>query len=89
MGINFGAGMTGGLAWVLDEDQNLLSQCRYHDEFLWGTPFAEADEDQQNALRSLIEEHVELAHSSLGKRLLAGWAAASTNFVLFTPKPQA
>ena len=45
--------------------------------------------EQQAALKALVEEHVALAQSSLGERLLADWEAAAQEFVLFTPKPQA
>lgn len=89
IGINFGAGMTGGLAWVLDLDQTLISGERYHAEFLEAQPFAEAAAEQRNGLRSLIEKHVQLAHSRLGERLLRDWARVSQTFVLFTPRPQA
>ena len=89
IGINFGAGMTGGLAWVLDAKQTMLSEERYHMDFLGTQTFAETSADEHNALRALIEEHVSLAHSTLGKRLLADWANVSANFILFTPKPQA
>jgi glutamate synthase (NADPH/NADH) large chain len=89
IGINFGAGMTGGLAWVLDTKQTLISETRYHTEFLEATPFVEVPSAQQDGLKALIEEHVTLAKSSLGERLLADWATVAKSFVLFTPKPQA
>jgi glutamate synthase (ferredoxin) len=89
IGINFGAGMTGGLAWVLDEEQTMIAETRYHDEFLSAASFAETSEEQQAGLKSLIEEHVKLAKSSLGERLLEDWAEVVSKFVLFTPKPQA
>jgi glutamate synthase (NADPH/NADH) large chain len=89
IGINFGAGMTGGLAWVLDEKQTLISETRYHTEFLEATPFAEVPSAQQDGLKTLVEEHVSLAKSSLGAQLLADWASVAKSFVLFTPKPQA
>jgi glutamate synthase (ferredoxin) len=89
IGINFGAGMTGGLAWVLDEEQTLISEARYHTEFLEAAPFGKTTTEQQTELKTLVEEHVALAHSSLGKRMLADWDAVATQFVLFTPKPQA
>jgi glutamate synthase (NADPH/NADH) large chain len=89
IGINFGAGMTGGLAWVFDEEQTLIAQTRYHDEFLSAQRFVETTAEQQSYLKALIEEHVGLAKSSLGERMLAEWAEASQKFVLFTPKPQA
>jgi glutamate synthase (NADPH/NADH) large chain len=89
VGINFGAGMTGGLAWVYDAAQTMISGTRYHTEFLEPAAFADARAEQQAGLKALIEEHVRLAHSSLGERMLADWAVVSAKFVLFTPKPQA
>ena len=89
IGINFGAGMTGGLAWVLDEEQTMRSETRYHNDFLEAIAFGDASAEQQGALRGLIAEHVALAHSALGALVLSNWAEASANFVMFTPKPQA
>jgi glutamate synthase (ferredoxin) len=89
IGINFGAGMTGGLAWVFDPKQTLIAETRYHAEFLEAAPFEAVSEAQKEGLKALVEEHVALAHSSLGKRLLANWEILAGMFVLFTPKPQA
>jgi len=89
VGINFGAGMTGGLAWVLDRKQRMISETRYHDDFLHAQSYSEATPEQQIELKKLVEEHVRLAKSVLGKRLVAEWAIAAKDFVLFTPKPQA
>jgi glutamate synthase (ferredoxin) len=89
VGINFGAGMTGGTAWVLDNAQTMIRDVRYHTEFLEAQEFGQAEPEQQAALRTLIEEHVKCSESTLGTRLLQDWQTASKNFVLFTPKPQA
>ena len=95
VGINFGAGMTGGLAWLYDFEQTMLEGKpenpgpRYHTEFLGAQNFAETDAEQQGSLKSLLEEHVALTKSVLAKGILANWAAESAKFVLFTPKPQA
>jgi len=89
VGINFGAGMTGGTAWVLDEEQTMIAETRYHTEFLEAVPFEAVEASKQEALKALIEEHVRLAESSLGVGLLADWDAVSAKFVLFVPKPQA
>jgi glutamate synthase (NADPH/NADH) large chain len=89
VGINFGAGMTGGLAWVRDESQTMVAESRYHEDFLDAQSFAEASPEQQNRLRTLLEEHVRLTESALGERLLDDWPRAAQQFVLFTPKPQA
>ncbi len=89
IGINFGAGMTGGLAWIYDAEQTMIVGERYHTEFLEAVPFAETSAEAQAGLRALVEEHVALAHSKLGAGLLADWAEEAKKFVLFTPKPQA
>jgi glutamate synthase (NADPH/NADH) large chain len=89
VGINFGAGMTGGLAWVFDDAQTLVSSERYHTDFLAAQSFAETTAEQKAGLRALLEQHVQLAKSSLAERMLADWAETSAKFVLFTPKPQA
>ncbi len=89
IGINFGAGMTGGLAWVYDADQTMISDVRYHTDFLEALPFAESTPEQRKVLQDLIAEHVSLSQSKLGQRFLADWPNYSENFILFTPKPQA
>ncbi len=92
-GMNFGAGMTGGLAWIYDPprgtDGTFISRRRFHPEFIDPTPFAEADTDSQEALRALIVQHAEHSESSLAMSLLADWPARAAAFVRLTPKPQA
>jgi glutamate synthase (NADPH/NADH) large chain len=88
VGINFGAGMTGGQAWVLDRRQTMISEGRYHDEFLEAVPFSLTSAEQQGSLKALVEEHVARTQSRVGQRLLDNWAAKAGSFVLFTPKPQ-
>src|SRR6202042_55473 len=58
VGMNFGAGMTGGLAWVLDADGSFVSGLRYHPEFIEAESFSFIDADSQSSLKALIEEHV-------------------------------
>ncbi len=89
VGINFGAGMTGGTAWVLDRGQKMIAETLYHTEFLEAVPFALVEAEKQAALKALIEEHVALSYSTLGKKLLAEWESVAGEFVLFVPKPQA
>jgi glutamate synthase (NADPH/NADH) large chain len=88
-GMNFGAGMTGGLAWVYDADGSFIRNRRYHAEFLEPAPFASLDPDAQDALRKLLEVHARRSASSLAKRMLADWENQAQAFVHLTPKPQA
>jgi glutamate synthase (ferredoxin) len=89
VGINFGAGMTGGMAWVLDEDGSMVAETLYHEDFLEAVPFALADAEKQDALKKLVEEHATLAESRLARKMLKDWDATAQKFVLFVPKPQA
>ena len=89
IGMNFGAGMTGGKAWVYDEDGDVLGREQYHAEFLEATRFAESSAEEQAGLRHLLEEHVALAGSQLAAKMLANWPEYAVRFLHFTPKPQA
>lgn len=88
VGMNFGAGMTGGIAWVLDADGSFLKRKQYHEEFLQPQRYAEVEPRAQERLRALLEEHVAESQSSKATALLADWEKASRGFVRFTPKPQ-
>jgi glutamate synthase (ferredoxin) len=88
-GMNFGAGMTGGLAWVYDADGTFVSQHRSHPEFVDVAALADVEVESQDALKALLEQHAELSESSLAKAMLADWPAKSAPFLRLTPKPQA
>ncbi len=87
-GMNFAAGMTGGLAWVYDADGSFVQGMRYHPDFVEPEPFSVADAESQEALRSLIAVHAEKAASSLAQSMLADWETKSAAFVRLSPKPQ-
>jgi glutamate synthase domain-containing protein 2/glutamate synthase domain-containing protein 1/glutamate synthase domain-containing protein 3 len=88
-GQNFGAGMTGGLAWVFDEDGAFLSQTRYHPAFLAPEPLSTLDEGVAEELRQLILLHAEKTNSTRAHRILSDWSNLSSRFVRLTPLPQA
>ncbi len=88
VGMNFGAGMTGGLAWVYDADGSFVSGERYHPEFITAEGFSSVDAESQDSLKTLIEAHVERSDSGLAKAMLADWATLAPAFVRLTPKPQ-
>ncbi len=89
IGLNFGAGMTGGSAWIYDEGGTVLSETRYHTEFLAASSYSEVDAETQAALKSLVKEHAARSESSLAWKLLADWSNASSRFVRMVPLPQA
>ncbi|WP_239424399.1 glutamate synthase large subunit [Snodgrassella communis] len=82
-GINFGAGMTGGFAYVLDVDGGFRQ--RINPELVEGLDISVLSMHQEN-LRGLIAEHVENTHSPLGERILAKWDNYVNRFVLVKPK---
>jgi glutamate synthase (ferredoxin) len=81
-GRNFGAGMSGGVAYVHDSDGNFPS--RVNREMVDLEELVEPAEIAM--LRSLIENHVRLTGSASGKRMLAGWTGAVKRFVKVMPR---
>jgi len=81
-GANFGAGITGGLAYVLDEDQLLDTRCNSDDVDLES---CSAPEDVA-VLRRLVERHYELTGSHRAKDILAEWENYRPLFVKVTPR---
>jgi len=84
-GINFGAGMTGGFAYVLDLDRDFVD--RYHHGLIdihRLTP--ESMEAHLHHLRSLIEEHVERTGSVWGSELLEDYRTFRPKFWVVKPK---
>lgn len=88
VGINFGAGMTGGLAWVYDADGSFISDERYHPEFISAESFNSVDAESQETLKALIEAHAQESSSGLAKAMLADWPKQAAAFVRLTPVPQ-
>ncbi len=88
-GINFGAGMTGGLAWVYDEDGEFISKGRYHSDFLQPETWEQLDEMGRESLRELVALHASKTASTRAQWLLANWQSEAQKFVRLTPKPQA
>jgi glutamate synthase (ferredoxin) len=69
-GRNFAAGMSGGVAYVLDSDGKFASRCNKAMVTLGPVQDAEL-----TMVRRMIERHTELTNSSLGRRLLERWSA--------------
>jgi len=68
-GRNFGAGMSGGLAFVLDESGTFASRCNMG---MIAVEPLEDDEDEMR-IRSLVEEHLARTGSPRARDLLAAW----------------
>jgi glutamate synthase domain-containing protein 2/glutamate synthase domain-containing protein 1/glutamate synthase domain-containing protein 3 len=79
-GLNFAAGMSGGIAYVLDVDGGFRSRCNTE---LVG--FDEITRDEALELRAWIEEHGERTGSPVAERLLVDWDAQLARFVKVMP----
>ncbi|WP_330473108.1 glutamate synthase large subunit [Terrabacter sp. C0L_2] len=77
-GRNFAAGMSGGLAYVLDLDADLVNR-----EMVDLMPLRDADEEP---LRELLEAHVRWTESPVARGLLDDWSAARERFTLVLPR---
>ncbi|WP_158782052.1 glutamate synthase large subunit [Pantoea sp. BAV 3049] len=82
-GVNFGAGMTGGFAYVLDEDGEFRK--RVNPELVEVLSVDNLAIHEEH-LRGLITEHVHHTGSSRGEEILANWPAWSSKFSLVKPK---
>jgi glutamate synthase (NADPH/NADH) large chain len=80
-GINFGAGMTGGVAWIYDEDGKFLTRGRYHKGFLDPEVWDEIDDATLNELKSVVEVHAAKTGSTRAKWILSNWNMNSRAFV--------
>jgi glutamate synthase domain-containing protein 2/glutamate synthase domain-containing protein 1/glutamate synthase domain-containing protein 3 len=80
VGRNFAAGMSGGVAYVLDEDGSFAQRCNMG--MVGIDPIGDTDERQ---LRDLVERHRALTGSAVASRLLADWARALACFKKVMP----
>jgi glutamate synthase (NADPH/NADH) large chain len=80
-GRNFGAGMSGGLAFVYDEDGAFGSRCNMG--MIGVEPLVDLDDEAR--VRALVEEHVARTGSVRGNDLLARWNEVRGRFKKVIP----
>lgn len=88
-GINFGAGMTGGLAWVYDQEGKFLANGLYHRGFLQPQTWDELTGDARQSIHQHVQRHREKTASWRAKALLRNWEREAVKFVRLTPRAQA
>ncbi len=81
--------MTGGLAWIYDEDGRFLGRGLYHQSFLQPERWSGLDPTARQSIRELVELHASKTASHRAHWLLANWETEAQKFVRMTPKPQA
>jgi glutamate synthase domain-containing protein 3 len=83
IGRNFGAGMSGGRAYIFDPDNKVpenLNPAMVGLERL-------IDEDETKAVQKLIYEHLELTESPLANEILKNWTESVGQFWCVVPHP--
>ncbi|HVN52017.1 MAG TPA: glutamate synthase subunit alpha, partial [Acidimicrobiales bacterium] len=80
-GRNFGAGMSGGIAYVLDHDGWFLSRVN-----LEMVDVEQPDEDDATWLRDRVERHLAETDSAVARRLLDSWDELLPTFAKVMPR---
>ena len=80
-GVNFAAGMSGGLAYVYDESSQFDRHCNLSMVDLESVVL----QDDQDDLKALLEEHYELTGSVKAKAILDNWHEEIFKFVKVFP----
>ena len=80
-GRNVGAGMTGGVTFLLDEGDRVTP--RVNPEIVEGCPITTSE--QESTLKGLLELHVAATGSEKAVALLSDWSAARRRFKVLVP----
>jgi glutamate synthase (ferredoxin) len=80
-GRNFAAGMSGGIAYVLDEDRTFKNRCN-----LETVSLETLDQRDMQEVEELLKRHAVYTHSARAWQLLALWQETAPKFVKVMPK---
>ena len=80
-GRNFGAGMSGGEAYVFDPKKQFKEKCNFDTFELEGLK----DKDEIALLHNLIKNHFKYTESEIAKRILDDWSSNIKKFVKVMP----
>jgi glutamate synthase (NADPH/NADH) large chain len=81
-GRNFAAGMSGGVAYVLDVAGDFRQRCNH--ELVDLEPLEKLEDIE--LVRSLVERHVQYTGSDHGARILSRWSRSAAMFVKVMPR---
>ncbi|MBI2066784.1 MAG: glutamate synthase large subunit [Deltaproteobacteria bacterium] len=81
VGRNFGAGMSGGIAFIFDEERQL--ELHLNQELVTIGPFSQ---EWETIARALIQRHFQLTGSPLADRILKKWSRTAQDFRVVHPK---
>ncbi len=80
-GRNFAAGMSGGVAYILDEQGDFATRCN--------TQMADIeslDEEDLETIYRMIQKHADYTNSHKATKVLANWQEMATKFVKVMPR---
>lgn len=81
-GKNFAAGMSGGIAYVFDEENEFAANCNQEMVLLESIQ----SNEETHYVKTMIEKHVFHTNSGKGKDILANWPKAASQFVKVIPR---
>lgn len=81
-GRNFAAGMSGGLAYVLDTDGHFKSRC--NTDMVDLCPLD--DPEEISSVKDLIQKHIQYTGSTYAEAILASWPDITAKFVKIYPR---
>ena len=82
-GRNFGAGMSGGIAYIFDENNKFNS--KFNSELCDSRKVSLGSEDDKILLK-IVKKHLEKTNSSLAKKILSDWDNQVAKFKKITPR---
>ncbi len=82
VGRNFGAGMSGGIAYIFDEKKTFEKRCNMEALNL----LAVEEDNDKKQLRDLIENHYNATLSPLAQRILENWEDCLPKFIKIFPE---
>jgi len=81
IGKNFAAGMSGGIAYVYDKDNNL--SCRINTEMV---DLEEIENDDETEVKSMIEKYIKYTGSKEADEILQNWKENRAKFIKVMPR---
>jgi glutamate synthase (ferredoxin) len=80
-GRNFAAGMSGGIAYILDETDDFATRCNTQ-----MSDIEPLDDQDLATVRQMVEKHSKYTNSPKAARLLANWEETAPKFVKVMPR---
>ena len=84
-GRNFGAGMSGGVAYIVDEFGDFVNK-RLNTEMVKVYPLVECEDIEIQEVKNLISNHVKYTNSALGNKIFDNWSSYSSKILKILPE---